>query len=144
MRKSYLTGIEALNFHHYDWHKSGMDYTYKYPEGVRKWSNLGIENNIANPIRAYLDYLYYNIKFLKRVPNMKIEMFLFDTDEKEEILAKIDTDLTPILTAEEKEILKKFKEYLKGGDYDPSSKLTARRKAKRQRAKALGTDAKSA
>jgi len=134
--KDYLTSIEALNYHKYDWHSSSIDYSYKYPKEIKEWSNYGIDNNIANPIRAYLDYLYYNIKFLKRVPNMKINMFLFSEDEEKKILYLINTLLKRKLNSKELELLNLYKNYLKGGKYDFRSELYSKRKAQRERVKA--------
>ena len=133
VHKNYLTGIQALNYHHYDWHKESVDRNRQYPDAVRIWSDWGIENNIANPIRAYLDYLYYNIAFQKRVPNMKIDMFLFDDEEEKEIEDKIETLLKPVLTdKEERELLRLFKDYSRGGKYDVRSKSYTQRKARRE------------
>ncbi len=132
-KNDYLTGIEALNHHHYDWHKGSVNYNRKYPSSVKKWCDWGIENNIANPIRAYLDYLYYNIKFERRVPNMRIDMFLFDDQEEQEILEKIETLLKPALTDDEElELLALYKGYLYGGKYDFRSKSYEDRKARRE------------
>ncbi len=132
MDKNYLTAIQALNHHHYDWHKTSVDRTRRYPTGVRSWTDWGIEENIANPIRAYLDYLYYNIRFQERVPNMTIEMFLFDEKEKHEIETKIETLLRPVLTDKERELLGMFEKYSKGAKYDIRSKSYAQRKARRE------------
>ena len=133
----YLTAIQALNYHHYDWHKGSVNYDRRYPGELKEWSSWVIGDNIANPIRAYLDYLYYNIKFQKRVPNMKIDMFLFDDSEAKEIEEKIETMLKPTLTAkEELEILSLYRKYLKGGKYDFRSKTYTQRKALRERYKA--------
>ena len=134
--KHYLTGIPALNLHHYDWHKGSVDYNHKYPSLVKTWCDWGIENNIANPIRAYLDYLFYNIKFERRVPNMRIDMFLFNDQEEQEILEKIETLLKPALSDDEElELMVLYKDYLKGGKYDFRSKSYAKRKAKREKLK---------
>jgi len=128
--KHYLTGIPALNHHHYDWHKGRVDYSRRFPDKVKTWCDWGIENNIANPIRAYLDYLFYNIKFERRVPNMRIDMFLFDDQEEQEILEKIDTLLKPALSDDEElELLALYKDYLKGGKYDFMSKSYIERKS---------------
>jgi len=136
-KSNYLTSIQALNYHHYDWHKGSVDYDRVYPKEVKEWNNWGIEGNIANPIRAYLDYLYYNIKFQKRVPNMKIDMFLFDESEAKEIKEKIESMLKPALKSkEELELLELYKRYLKGGKYDFRSKTYTQRKAMRERYKA--------
>ena len=132
-KNDYITGIVALNYHHYDWHKCSVDMSRRYPDKVRSWCDWGIENNIANPIRAYLDYLYYNIKFERRVPNMRIDMFLFDDQEEQEILEKIETLLKPALTDDEEiELLALYKDYLQGGKYDFRSKSYAERKARRE------------
>jgi transcriptional regulator with XRE-family HTH domain len=134
---TYLTSIQALNYHHYDWHKGAVDYNRQYPSEVREWSDWGIDNFVANPIRAYLDYLYYNIKFQRRVPNMKIDMFLFDDKEVKEIEEKIQTLLKPVLEdGEEMDLLEQFIKYQKGGEYDFRSKSYAKRKAFRERLKA--------
>ncbi len=132
--KHYLTGIPALNHHHYDWHKGSVDYSRQYPNEVKTWCDWGIEDNIANPIRAYLDYLFYNIKFERRVPNMRINMFLFDDQEEQEILEKIETLLKPALSDyEELELLVLYKDYLKGGKYDFRSKSYTENKTYRER-----------
>lgn len=131
---NYLTGIESLNHHHYDWHKGSVDYSRRYPDEVKTWCDWGIKDNIANPIRAYLDYLFYNIEFERRVPNMRIDMFLFDDQEEQEILEKIETLLKPALTEDEElELLALYKDYLKGGKYDFRSKSYTKRKARRER-----------
>jgi len=132
--KHYLTGIPALNHHHYDWHKCSVDYSRRFPDEVKTWCDWGIKDNIANPIRAYLDYLFYNIKFERRVPNMRINMFLFDDHEEQEILEKIETLLKPALTDDEElEILALYKDYLKGGKYDFRSKSYTERKSYQRR-----------
>jgi len=134
--KHYLTGIPALNHHYYDWHKCSMDYSRQFPDEVKSWCGWGIENNIANPIRAYLDYLFYNIKFERRVPNMRIDMFLFNDNEEKEIEEKIETMLKPaLIDDEELELLELFKGYLYGGKYDFRSKTYAKRKSKREKIK---------
>jgi len=128
--KHYLTGIPALNLHHYDWHKCSANYSRQFPDEVKNWCNWGIEDNIANPIRAYLDYLFFNIKFERRVPNMRIDMFLFNDDEAKEIEEKIETMLKPALSNnEELELLELFKNYLHGGKYDFKSKSYTENKA---------------
>ena len=140
----YITNIQALNYHNYDWHKLSVNNNRQYPEEVKTWCDWGIENNIANPIRAYLDYLYYNIKFKKRVPNMKIDMFLFDSKEEREIEEKIETLLKPALTTkEELELLTLFKKYLRGGKYDFRSKSYTERKARREAYKTYRNDERS-
>ena len=132
--KHYLTGIPALNHHHYDWHKCSVDFSRQFPDEVKSWCDWGIEDNIANPIRAYLDYLFYNIKFERRVPNMRINMFLFDDQEEREILEKIETLLKPALSDDEElELLELFKDYLKGGKYDFRSKSYTENKTYRER-----------
>ncbi len=134
--KQYLTGSPALNHHRYDWHKCSADYSRQFPDEVKSWCDWGIENNIANPIRAYLDYLFYNIKFERRVPNMCIDMFLFNDNEEKEIKEKIETMLKPALTDDEElELLALYKNYLNGGKYDFRSKTYAKRKAKREKIK---------
>ena len=55
--RHYLTSIPAFNYHHYDWHKCSVDYNRKYPDEVKTWCSWGIEDNIASPIRVYLDLL---------------------------------------------------------------------------------------
>jgi len=128
--KYYLTGIPALNYHHYDWHKGSVDNSQQFPDEVKSWCDWGIEDNIANPIRAYLDYLFYNIKFERRVPNMRIDMFLFDYNEAKEIEEKIKTLLKPALTDDEElELLALYKDYLIGGEYDFRSKSYTEKKA---------------
>ncbi len=132
--KHYLTGIPALNHHYYDWHQGSVDYSRHYPDEVKTWCDWGIEDNIANPIRAYLDYLFYNIKFERRVPNMRIDMFLFDDQEEQEILEKIETLLKPaLLDDEELKLLALYKDYLKGGKYDFRSKSYTESNAYRKR-----------
>ena len=137
--KEYITGIQALNYHHYDWHNSYFDFNksvYKNAKELKKWlGSFGIENNIANPYRAFLDLLYNDIHFSKRVPNHKIDFFLFDENEEKELLSLIDKYLKPNLNNEELEILEKWKNYNSGGRYDFRSKKRIEREIRRRKNK---------
>ena len=132
----YFTGIASINHYGCDWHRTTVDYNCVFPKEVRNWTDYGIYGNKANPIRAYLDYLYYNIKFLGRVPNMKIDMFGFSEQQEREIKEKIESLLKPALS-EELELFKLYKQYLNGGKYDFRSKSYIERKTRREALKKL-------
>lgn len=62
MRKHYLTGIEALNYHGADWHSFACDFNREYPKEVREWAgDYGVveekEREVADTVIAFLDYL---------------------------------------------------------------------------------------
>jgi hypothetical protein len=131
----YITGIQALNYHGYDWHRSYFDFNksvYKNDKELMEWCDYGIENNIANPYRAFLDYLYHNIHFKKRVPNHRIEMFLFTDEEEKELLRLIDKYLLPILDKEEMELFELWKKYNNGGKYENRSRKKTLREIRRR------------
>ena len=130
----YFTGIASINHYGCDWHRTTVDYNCVFPKEIRSWTNYGICGNKANPIRAYLDYLYYNIKFLGRVPNMKIDMFGFSEQQERKIKEKIESLLKPALSdnKEKLELFKLYKQYLNGGKYDFRSKSYAERKTRRE------------
>jgi hypothetical protein len=118
MRK-YITGIEALNLHRYDWHTTYIDSNkIYYLNLLREWCSYGIKKSVANPIRAFLDIIFYSIHYKKRVPNHKIDYFLFNEDEEKEILNLIETILKPKLSSEEKELLNKWIDYNNGDSYE--------------------------
>ncbi len=108
---------------------------------MREWlGDFGVQDGIANPYRAFLDYLYHNIHFLKRVPNHRIDMFLFDDKEKRELLDYIEEHLTPKLNREELILLNKWKDYNDGKKYDFTSKKSAERKIRREKRDCIDAD----
>ena len=137
----YITGIQALNYHFYDWHTSYFNFDeaiYENADELREWlGEFGIENDIANPYRAFLDYLYNYIHFTKAVPNYRIEMLLFDDKETQILLDMIDKYLKPKLNEEELKLLEKWKIYNNGGEYDFTSPKSTERKNRRAKNKAL-------
>ena len=125
MFKHYLTGMEALNYHGADWHSFAYDFNCKYPEEVRKWAgNYGIVEKdgkeIANPVRAFLDYLFYTIRFKGIVPTRRVSDLNFSDDEEREIEEKVEKLLKPALKGEELEILERWERYNRGGHYEPT------------------------
>lgn len=137
--KEYITGIQALNYHRYDWHGSCFDYTksvYGNAKELREWlGDFEIQAGIASPYRAFLDYLYHNIHFLKRVPNHRIDMFLFDNEEKIKLLDYIEKYLKPKLNEKELILLDKWRNYNDGKKYDFTSKKSTNRKIRREKKK---------
>jgi hypothetical protein len=140
-RRHYLTGIEALNYHGNDWHLTSIDLNYEYPEEVRTWAgDFGVtkEKNreVANPIRAFLDYLFYVLRYMKHVPVIRFDDLVFSEEKEKEISKQIERLLIPVLTTEEKWLLEKWKKYNKGGEYEfinfkqTESKTEGRRKRK--------------
>ncbi len=142
--KEYITGIQALNYHRYDWHGSCFDYTksvYENAKELREWlGDFEIQDGIASSYRAFLDYLYHNIHFLKRVPNHTIDMFLFDGKEKIKLLDYIEKYLKPKLNREELILLNKWKDYNNGGEYDFTSKKSTNRKIRRGKRDCVDVD----
>jgi len=118
LNEEYITGIQALNYHRYDWHGSCFDYTksvYGNVKELKEWlGDFGVQDGIASPYRAFLDYLYHNIHFLKRVPNHRIDMFLFDDKEKIKLLDYIEKYLKPKLNGKELILLDKWRDYNDG------------------------------
>lgn len=146
--KHYLTGLEALNYHGADWHSFAYDFNRNYPPEVRKWcGNYGVveeENReIANPVRAFLDYLFYNIKYRKRVPTKRIEDLLFSEKEEKEIKRMIENNLKKYLKGKDKEILELWIKYNNGGDYEFTNIRLLKRKAWRERRKKTKFNLKS-
>lgn len=120
----YLTGIEALNYHGADWHSFAYDFNREYPEEVRNWAgDFGVvrekDREVANPVRAFLDYLFYEIRFKRKVPVNRVGYFNFTDEEEREIEEKVETLLKPALKGEELELFKRWLRYNKGGDYEP-------------------------
>ncbi|NIA12400.1 MAG: hypothetical protein GWP10_22465 [Nitrospiraceae bacterium] len=92
-KHSYLTGLEALNYHGCDWHSFAYDFNNQYPKEIREWTgDYGVEKQgnreIANPVRAYLDYLLYEIRFRKIVPSYRLTDLAFSDEEEREIKKK--------------------------------------------------------
>ena len=141
LKQEYITGIQALNYHHYDWHSSYFHFKqsiYENSDELKKWlGDFGINNNIANPYRAFLDYLYNSIHFLKIVPNYRINMFLFDENESKKLLQMIENYLRPKLNKEELILLEKWKIYNNGGKYEFNNSRAIQRKIRRKQNKSL-------
>ncbi|WP_022846761.1 hypothetical protein [Desulfurobacterium sp. TC5-1] len=140
MTVHYLTGIEALNYHGADWHSFAYDFNRRYPEEVRTWAeDYGIikeENReVANPVRAFLDYLFYNIRFRKRVPVKRISDLNFSDKEEKEIKQKLRELLEPALKEEELELLKKWERYNRGEHYELARIRLLEREAWKRRTK---------
>jgi len=134
----YLTDLEALNYHGYDWHSFAFEKERKYPREVREWAgDYGIEKRgereIASPIRAFLDHLFYTIRFMKLVPTYRIEDLLFSDEEEKEILQKVEELLEPVLNDEERELLHRWKRFNAGGNYEPVNRLLSQREAWREK-----------
>jgi len=104
----YITGIDALRYHGYDWHIAKIRED-RYPENVRGWSDFGIEGNIASPIRAFLDILYHYIVNLGILPPVKTEEFTFTEEEEQDITEKANGLLREALTS--KEQIRLFEEW---------------------------------
>jgi len=141
----YLTGIEALNYHGYDWHSFCCDFNREYPEEVRTWAgDYGVVNEknreIANPIRAFLDYLFFNFRFNERVPERRFEDLLFSEEEEKELANQIEKLLVPVLTKREKWLFGKWKQFNEGGDYEFVNFKLFRDKAWQERIKKTGFD----
>ena len=110
----YITGIDALRLHGYDWHL-GKIRDDRYPENVRRWSDFGIEGSVATPVRAFLDILYHYIVNLNILPPVKLEEFTFTGEEEREIMEKLDSHLKKALKeGEQKRLLEEWKEYSSG------------------------------
>ena len=144
----YLTGMHALNRHGIDWHSSALDFSFEYPEEVRKWAgDWGVvrENGreVADPVRAFLDFLFYEIRYRKAVPCDRVEDLGFSPEQEREIAGKVEELLEPVLTEREREILKKWKRYNEGGRYEPARRTLADRKAWKGRFGTNRGDAKS-
>ena len=114
----YVTGISAFNIPCYgiqcDWHMTDMVKTkrfhihpYNYIGAEEFFGNYGIYDNtafflehgfsnvdkvfVANPIRALIDILYYNIVYKNIYPYfLTLESYLFEDINKEEISKKLD------------------------------------------------------
>ena len=110
----YTTGIDALRLHGYDWHM-GRIRSDRYLENVKRWSDFGIEDNVATPVRAYLDMIYHYIVNLNILPPVKLEEFTFTEEEEREIMEKLDSHLKKVLKkGEQKRLLKEWIEYNSG------------------------------
>ncbi|WP_457568888.1 hypothetical protein [Desulfurobacterium sp.] len=138
MVKHYLTDLEALNYHGYDWHSFAFRKKRNYPEEVRKWAgDFGVINEgnreVANPVRAFLDHLFYTIRFMGLVPTYRVEDLLFSEKEEREILQKVDEILEPILNKKERELLRKWKMFNSGERYEPDRKPIIERKTWKRR-----------
>jgi len=143
---SYLTGMEALNYHGCDWHSFAYDFSRQYPKEVREWAgDWGVERKenreIANPVRAFLDYLFYDIRFRKIVPSYRLTDLAFSDEEEKEIMEKVKEFLEPVLTEEEKKLLEKWKQYNAGGNYEPAHRTLYEREAWKRRFKKTGSNA---
>ena len=143
----YLTGLEALNYHGCDWHSFAYDLSNQYPKEVREWAgNYGVEKHwnreIANPVRAYLDYLLYEIRFRKIVPSYRLSDLAFSDEEERKITEKVKKLLEPTLI-EEKKLLRKWERYNAGGEYEPAHRTLYERKAWKRRFKKAGDNAES-
>ncbi len=141
----YLTDLEALNYHGYDWHSFAFREEKTYPKEVREWAgDYGIERKgemeIASPVRAFLDHLFYTIRFLKLVPTYRVEDLLFSEDKEREILQKVEELLEPILAEEERELLYRWKRFNSGGRYEPVCKLFSQREAWKRRFGKIGSN----
>ncbi len=138
MPKYYLTDLEALNYHGYDWHSFAFRKKRIYPEEVRKWAgDYGVidekDMEIAKPVRAFLDHLFYTIRFKRLVPSYRVQDLLFSQKEEKEILNKVDKLLEPILNEEERNLLRKWKEFNSGGPYEHTYKLLVESEAWKRR-----------
>jgi hypothetical protein len=134
----YLTDLEALNYHGYDWHSHAFKKGREYPEEVRGWAgDYGVEvrgdTEVASPVRAFLDHLFYTIRFLKTVPTYRTKELLFSEEEEREILKKVKELLEPALNKEERELLKKWIAFNAGGAYEPVHKSLLEREAWKRR-----------
>ena len=110
----YITGIDALRLHGYDWHL-GKIRENRYPENVREWSEFGIDGNVASPIRAFLDILYHYIVNVSILPPVRLEEFTFTEEEEKAILEKAESCLKKVLKEEEKRrLLEEWEKYNKG------------------------------
>jgi len=132
----YVTGIEALNYHGADWHSVYFDYTKVYPDEIRTWcGDYGIvrkeDREIANPVRAFLDYILYLIKYKNIVPTKRIQDLNFSDDEENDIKEAIERYLEPYLRKNEEdyELFLKWKKYNDGGIYEYTTKSFARKEA---------------
>ena len=148
MEKHYLTGLEALNYHGTDWHSFAFDFNREYPELIRKWcGDYGVEEKdgreIANPVRAFLDYLLYKIKFEKKVPLKRVRDLAFSEEEEKEIEKMVEEKLKPFLKDKDREILEKWIEYNNGGEYEFTDIRLLKRKAWRERRKKTKFDLES-
>jgi len=140
LKKHYLTGLEALNYHGIDWHSFAFDFNMEYPELVRNWcGDYGIEKKedreIANPVRAFLDYLLYEIKFEKRIPIKRVSDLAFSDEEEKEIAKQVKEKLKRFLKDKEREILEKWIHYNEGGEYEFTNVRLLKRKAWKERRK---------
>ena len=140
VRKHYLTGLEALNYHGVDWHSFAFDFNREYPKLIRNWcGDYGIEENkdgeVANPVRAFLDYLLYEIRFEKRVPVKRVSDLAFSDEEEKEIEKLVKEKLKKFLKGKEREILEKWIHYNEGGEYEFTNVRLLKRKAWRERRK---------
>jgi len=140
----YLTGMEALNYHGCDWHSFAYDFSHQYPKEVRNWADdYGVEKEenreIANSVRAFLDYLFYDIRFRKIVPSYRLTDLAFSDEEERKIMEKVKEILEPILTEEEKELIRKWKQYNAGGDYEPAHRTLHEREAWKRGFKKTGS-----
>jgi tRNA nucleotidyltransferase/poly(A) polymerase len=142
----YLTGMEALNYHGCDWHSFAYDFSRQYPKEVREWAgDWGVERKedkeIANPVRAYLDYLFHSIRFLKEVPSYRVSDLAFSDEEEKQIMEKVKELLEPVFKGEEKELFEKWKRYNAGGEYEPARRTLYEREAWKRRFKKTGSNA---
>ncbi len=136
----YITGLEALNYHGADWHSFAFDFNREYPPLIRDWcGDYGIkkekDEEVANPVRAFLDYLLYEIKFEKRVPIKRVSDLAFSDEEEREILEQVEKKLKNFLKGKDREILEKWIRYNSGGDYEFTNIRLLKRKAWRKRRK---------
>jgi len=134
----YLTDLEALNYHGCDWHSHTFKEIKEYPKEVREWAgNYGVERRgnleVASPVRAFLDHIFYTIRFLKAVPTYRTKELLLTEEEEREVLKKVKELLEPVLRKEERELLKKWKEFNAGGAYEPVRKSLLEREAWKRR-----------
>ena len=148
MRKHYLTGIEALNYHGADWHSFACDFNREYPKEVREWAgDYGVveEKNreVADTVRAFLDYLFYEIRFEERVPTRRVSDLNFSDEEEREIEEQVEKLLKPALrTEQEREILRRWISYNQGGEYEPIRFKLLDREPWRKRAKKVQDNAR--
>lgn len=114
MLNSYITGIDALRYHGYDWHLAKVRED-RYPQNVKEWSDFGIEGNIASPVRAFLDILYHYIVNLSILPPVRLEEYTFTEKEEQEVIEKANSLLREALTDNEKlKLLEEWFDYNEG------------------------------